>query len=85
MQSEIARRFKEEKKEYILKSLHYLADNQDKWTCYDELPFPDDWTFKMAHSIVKYLIKHRFSGGCDCGCRADLCITDIKKEIEDAI
>jgi len=68
--------FKKIKEIYLIKSLEYLAEHQHEWTSWWNLPLPADWNNKMKLSIGKSLIKKGFSGGCDCGCRGDLCITD---------
>ena len=56
--------------------LRYLADHQEYWVMRWELPLPEGTPEKVQMAKVRSLIKRGLSGGCDCGCRADLCITD---------
>lgn len=65
--------------------LEYLALHQDKWIMsWDlkrEVAGLADLPLKLFQSKIKSIIRRRLSGGCDCGCRADLCITDKGLEI----
>lgn len=78
----------------ILNFLYYFQEdwmfwsNGDFWVTYGtdkccikirvfEHPFRD----RREHALIKLLIKKGYSGGCDCGCRGDLTITDEGLEL----
>lgn len=62
--------------DFIKPVLLELADRQEKWTLFWEVKAFEGIPPKMRQAVIRKLIKKGYSGGCDCGCRADLCITD---------